>query len=529
MQHSEPSTSCRSTVEALAQSGRERSDGRSQQRRGFAFHPTPRHGSLWGAGQRQLHSSAGTGEPGDQDPGQKNGAATAASGLSTRPWGGIPLPRLPVAGSPQGPPGPASRAAPRAATASLGTLGRGASEFGVVHPNVPRGDDSAQYRTVMVAIWANVAIACAKAVAFLATGSSAMLAEFVHSCVDVLNQYLLRLGVLATRRSATADHPYGYSKDVFVWSLIAGVGIFCFGGGVSLVHGINALFVPHEIENLGAGLAVMALSFVVEGYSLKVALDTVRQDAKRAGMSLLDYISRGRDPTTTAVLVEDSASVIGVTVAGAMMYLTHATGAMVWDAAGSIFVGCLLAASAGFLIQSNRKLLIGRAMGQEERAQVLDLLRCDPVVAAVYDTKSEELGPGLYRFKAEIEFSGDQIVRRHLDRVGRAETLEQIRSCSCDNKALERALREFGKDVISSSGAEIDRIEQEIKCAVKGIRHVDIETDRGRWFRGPQDTWPWGLEEESGRAAEVYKTMEEDTLSSFAASEPCSTEDRKRT
>ena len=66
----------------------------------------------------------------------------------------------------------------------------------------------------------------------------------------------------------------------------------------------------------------------------------------------MDYIQRGRDPTTTAVLVEDAGSVIGVTVAGLCMWLTHFTQAAVFDAAGSIFVGCLLAGSAAFLIQA---------------------------------------------------------------------------------------------------------------------------------------------------------------------------------
>lgn len=108
------------------------------------------------------------------------------------------------------------------------------AQMGVVHPNVPARDDKAQYHAVMVAIWSNVAIAVSKLVAWMATGSSAMLAEFIHSCVDVLNQYLLRLGLLAARRAATADHPYGYTRDLFVWSLIAGVGIFCFGGGISV-------------------------------------------------------------------------------------------------------------------------------------------------------------------------------------------------------------------------------------------------------------------------------------------------------
>ena len=33
-------------------------------------------------------------------------------------------------------------------------------------------------------------------------------------------------------------------------------------------------------------------------------------------------------------------------------------------------------------------------------------IRADPVVEEVYRAKSEELGPGTFRFVAEIEFSG---------------------------------------------------------------------------------------------------------------------------
>lgn len=205
------------------------------------------------------------------------------------------------------------------------------------------------------------------------------------------------------------------------------------------------------------------------------------QGAKRAGVSFLEYLQSGRDMTSTTVFVEDFAAVVGVSVASVALHLAQRTGLMTFDAIGSIAIGGLLCAISVFLIKTNRDLLIGRAMGNEERAQVLDLLRCDPVVAAVYDTKSEEFGPGVYRFKAEVEFTGDQVVRRFLDRAGRARLLADMRACAVDDETMERALREFGKDVLSASGAEIDRIEQEIKRAVPGLRHVDIETDRGRF------------------------------------------------
>jgi hypothetical protein len=39
----------------------------------------------------------------------------------------------------------------------------------------------------------------------------------------------------------------------------------------------------------------------------------------------------------------------------------------------------------------------------------LPSLQRDCVIRSVYDAKTEEIGPGIYRFKAEIAFSGDQI------------------------------------------------------------------------------------------------------------------------
>ena len=44
----------------------------------------------------------------------------------------------------------------------------------------------------------------------------------------------------------------------------------------------------------------------------------------------------------------------------------------------------------------------GRAMNARDMQRVLHHLRRDPVVKAVYDAKSEEIGPNIYRFKAEI-------------------------------------------------------------------------------------------------------------------------------
>ncbi|MCI27944.1 metal tolerance protein C4-like, partial [Trifolium medium] len=101
-------------------------------------------------------------------------------------------------------------------------------------------------------------------------------------------------------------------------------------------------------------------------------------------------------------IMQDGAAVTGLAIAGASLVAVHYTGNAIYDPIGSILVGNLLGMVAIFLIQRNRHALIGRAMDNQDMEKVLQFLKNDPVVDALYDCKSEVIGPGFFRFKAEI-------------------------------------------------------------------------------------------------------------------------------
>src|SRR6476619_574500 len=103
--------------------------------------------------------------------------------------------------------------------------------------------------TVLLAGSANLAIAIAKLVGGLISGSTAMLAEAAHSFADTLNQVFLMAALKRSQKPADALHPFGYGMERYFWSLIAAVGIFVLGAGYSVFEGIRSML--HE-EPLGS-------------------------------------------------------------------------------------------------------------------------------------------------------------------------------------------------------------------------------------------------------------------------------------
>eukprot|EP00892_Ulva_mutabilis_P005120 jgi/Ulvmu1/2980/UM015_0020.1 len=343
-------------------------------------------------------------------------------------------------------------------------------------------------RAVNIAIGSNIFIFAAKVFVSSNSGSSALFAEAVHTLADIGNQLLLRFGIARSTKAPTKEYPYGYMKEKFIFSLISAVGVFCIGAGASVINGAYALAdQDHDVDNFGLSFVVLALSFVVEGFSCVVAVRALAAGAERRGVTFAEYLDSGSDPAAVAVMAEDGAAVIGVTIAAISNWLVRATDWQAWDGIGSILVGVLLSFVALFLIQRNRAVLIGRSMAAEELASILAFLHQDPVVNHVYDARSEEIGPGVYRFSAELDFNGEKIAERHLKTVDPQQLAHKFFHTQnpanyADTRAFSIALREYGAQLVRAVGSEVDRIEGDIQKLVPGVRYVDLEADRGRFW-----------------------------------------------
>src|ERR1700754_950790 len=112
-------------------------------------------------------------------------------------------------------------------------------------------------RAIVAALAANAGIAIAKFIGFLITGSSSMLAESVHSLADTSNQGLLLLGGNRATRAATAEHPFGYGRDLSFSSFVAALLLFALGSVFALYEGIHKLSEHEPLESPLVAVAIL--------------------------------------------------------------------------------------------------------------------------------------------------------------------------------------------------------------------------------------------------------------------------------
>jgi cation diffusion facilitator family transporter len=267
--------------------------------------------------------------------------------------------------------------------------------------------------TVFVAFAANLAVAVAKTVAAVISGSASMTAEAAHSWADTGNQGLL---IVANRRSSRppdAERPLGYGGEAYVWSLMAAVGLFVVGGSLSVWRGVTELIHGESsAENYLIAYIVLGIAFVLESTSLLQAVRQLGGEAREFDRDLLAHVLQTSDPTTRAVFAEDTAALIGIVIAVAGIGLHQLTGNAVWDGVGSILVGLLLGAVAVLLIDRNRRFLVGQPASPQLREAAIARLQQLDEVAAVRFVRLVFVGPKQLFLVASVDLVGDAVESR---------------------------------------------------------------------------------------------------------------------
>lgn len=271
-------------------------------------------------------------------------------------------------------------------------------------------------KQIFASLAVNVVIAISKGVAAFFTGSGAMLAETLHSSADCSNQLLLLLGVKQSAKAPDESHPLGYGRDLYFWSFVVALLLFSGGGVFSIYEGVHKLGNPEPVENVGWGLGILVFSICMEGWATWGNLKEMK--ARRGDLPLLRYLERTKDSDLILLFGENSAAVLGLTVAIAALLLSWKTGDSRWDSIGSIVIGVVLVGVAIFLAREVKSLLIGESADPTVSAAVTATVGPQhPNVEAVLRLITVQQGPGEVLVAMKVRMKAGLTTRELVDSI----------------------------------------------------------------------------------------------------------------
>lgn len=254
-------------------------------------------------------------------------------------------------------------------------------------------------RAVVAALLANAGIAIAKFIGWGITGSSAMLAEAVHSVADTSNQALLLLGTRTARRRPTEEHPFGYGRDRYFYSFVVSLLLFSLGAVFALYEGIDKLRHPHPLTSPFVAVVILVVAIVLETFSFRTAIQ--ESNKLRGGASWWEFVRQAKTPELPVVLLEDAGALLGLMFALLGVSLSAATDDPTWDALGTICIGVLLGVIAVVLITETKSLLIGEGATPAVLKAIVDELECGKVERVIH-IRTQYLGPDEMLVAAKI-------------------------------------------------------------------------------------------------------------------------------
>jgi cation diffusion facilitator family transporter len=236
-------------------------------------------------------------------------------------------------------------------------------------------------RTVLFSISSNAVLLAVKLVAGVLTGSVSVLSEAVHSATDLVASIVAFAAVRRSVSPPDESHNYGHGRFENLAGIFEGVILLGVGGWV-IFGAVKGILNGAELERLGLGIAVMALSALVNlfvsGWLLRVARETDSRALEAEGYNL-------------------RTDVWGAAGVALGLLAALATGWTVLDPIIATLIGVVILWTALRLISGSARVLLDESLPEEELSLVESIINSEeesnPKVRGYHKLRARKSGP----------------------------------------------------------------------------------------------------------------------------------------
>jgi cation diffusion facilitator family transporter len=213
-------------------------------------------------------------------------------------------------------------------------------------------------RAATLSVASNTLLILLKITAGILTGSVSLIAEAIHSSMDLAAAVIAFFSVRVSDKVADEQHPFGHGKAENISGVAEGLLIFL-AAAIIIYEAVHRVLVAATLETVEIGLAIMALSIVV---NLLVSRYLVRI-AKRTDSLALEADAKH--------LSTDVLTMVGVFTG---LALVRITGLNIFDPITALLVALLIIKAAYDITKRSFGGLIDNRLPATEEAAIADII-----------------------------------------------------------------------------------------------------------------------------------------------------------
>lgn len=240
----------------------------------------------------------------------------------------------------------------------------------------------------LLTLAASVMVLGMKVVAYLLTGSVALLSDAFESVANLAAALAVLYSIRLARRPADYEHPYGHAKAEYLSAALEGSMILT-AAGLILATAVQRLFAPVPLEQVVAGMSVALLATLVNG-ATALALKRIGRQHRSPAL-----VSNSRH------LMTDVWTSVGVIVGVGLVVVS---GWEILDPLIAIVVGLNIVREGWSVLTESFSSLLDVRLPEEEENVILDLLEAESQVKGFHRLRSRSSG---YRSFVEVDIFVD--------------------------------------------------------------------------------------------------------------------------
>lgn len=269
------------------------------------------------------------------------------------------------------------------------------------------------------------------------SGSVIMLSQLLEGISDLVSSGLLLVGFTRSNQKEDREHPFGYGREIYFWTLLSGIVMFTLTATLSIYLGWQRFINPQEVHNIYLAFIVLVLTTGTNGFAFYLSLKRLLRDRSIKGVAKIFLGSSLIETKTTFILdlMGMSASILGIIA----LLFYKISGDYRFDGLGAILIGATLAILAFILLIGVVDLIVGRSASLETEEKIKAVALNTPQVSKVLGLKTLHIGSEKLLVNMEV----------HLDHNLTTTQIEEL----------------------------IHKIKSDIKKEIPEVKHIQVELE----------------------------------------------------